>query len=288
MFGFGEERYWRNRKLFKELGGVDVEEPPEDLEQTYEEAVEEVETFTGREFVETPRLRVVSDDSRRDLFEDGVYFPNTNTVVFNEENMNSAEHSQDHEFEPMNVMSRQLESMTPKDVLLEELVHGMQDQQMGVTQYDHGPRETVSGWFESEDKPEQPDFLTEGFADYVTDYLGNKSIELTEASVRVSAAQKQRAEERGLLSKMLDRQSGKLADASLEHTAERYLGHLYFKAIEQEEGVEGVMERAFDNTPGYDDLNEVIETVEYSDIDRDEEVYVFSRDYLWSQKGPSS
>lgn len=288
MFGFGSEEYWRDRKLFQELGGVEFEDPSEELQNSYEEAVEEVETFTGREFDEVPRLKVVSDDSRRDLFEDGVYFPNTNTVVFNDENMKAVDPSRDYDFEPMQVMSDVLAEMTPKDVLLEELVHGMQDQQMGVTRYQHGPREAFNRWLPGGDETEQADFATEGFADYVTDYLGNSSIDMTEASIHIANDQKDQAQSGGIISRFTNRRQAKLADASLDHATERYLGHLYFKAVEQEEGIEEVMDRAFDSTPGYQDLDEVIQTVEDSTVERDEEIYEFARDYVWSQKGPGS
>jgi hypothetical protein len=62
-----------------------VQEPDDEQAVLYEEAVEEVETFMGRDFGEVPEL-LITDESENPDF-DAFYMPYRNKILFNPKNL---------------------------------------------------------------------------------------------------------------------------------------------------------------------------------------------------------
>lgn len=278
--GFLDEDFWQSKTVRDHLEGVRLEEPDEEILEQYQEAVDDIKVFTDTEFEEVPELFVVAEDTPRELYEDGVYFEDANAIVFNPHNLRAVEEemSQETEWEPLKTYQNQIQSLTGKDVLLEELTHGLQDQKTGVTNFEYGAVDNLSRRLSLRKIPEQAEFPTEGFADYVTSYLRNQSIELTESSIHLAVGKKFQEENEGFTG------SSKATDSTLDHVTERYVGHLFYKAVEGQDGIDEVMAEAFDPR-SYDELGEVFDKIEESDVERDEEVYEFSRLYLEDQHG---
>lgn len=278
--GFLDEGFWQSKTVRDHLDGVRLEQPDEEILEDYQEAVEDVEVFTGSEFEEVPELFVIPEDSPRELYEDGVYFEDANAIIFNPRNINAVREQvqPDVDWEPVRNYHEKIQEVNGKDVMREELTHGLQDQKTGVTNFEHSAVDNFSRRLGLRKVPEQPEFPTEGFADYVTSYLGNQSIELTEASVHLAGEKKVQEEK--------NRSGGasEATDSVLNHVTERYVGHLFYKAVEEQEGIDGVMNEAF-NPRGYDDLDEVFRKIEESNIVRDEEVYEFSRLHMEDRYG---
>jgi hypothetical protein len=278
-----DEEYWRGRSLRSNMEGVRLEDPDEELEATYREAVDDIETFTGREFVEVPDLQVVAGDSPRQLFEDGVYFEDSNSIVLDPSNIERDAVSESG-WKPLDFLGEKMSEFEEEDILLEELAHGIQDQHNGVTNYEHGPRENLKRWAGLENGSRQAEFASEGFADYVTGYLGKQNLEITGAAVKVSKMMKDQEEQQGWLTGKL---SGRpeVGGMSLDHTTERYIGNLFYRALEHQEGHEAVMETALDSPPHYGNLGEVFQMIEGADISRDQEIYEFAKQHTKEKYG---
>ena len=260
--------------------GVYLEEPNDHLQNLFEEAVSEVETFTGKEFVEIPEFKVVSEDSTRIPAEEGIYFEDSNSIIYNPQGQTSKSQGlEEGEWEVWNTYLRGVQQIDEKDVILEEVGHALQDQQTEATNFNRSGNYFIKRKLGMESIPDLPEEYTEGFMDFMVSYLGNRELETTQAELMVNANIKlQEDQQKSALSKIMPSQQSDLADRGFNHTLNRYVGHLYFKALSEEEGLDTALETAFDPQK-YVERDQMFETIQSANLDYDETTYRLAKRY---------
>lgn len=108
-----------------------VQEPDDEQAELYEEAVEEVDTFIGRDFEEVPEL-LITDESENPDF-DAFYMPYRNKILFNPKNLEKVRNQEENEDAPeyLKNFREVLTSVDERTAFIEELIHAKQDQEFG-------------------------------------------------------------------------------------------------------------------------------------------------------------
>lgn len=274
------ENLWRKKLLKMNTKGISLEEPGESLQNVFDEAVSDVEIFMDSEFEEVPEFKVVSEESRGNPIWEGIYLNDSNSVIFNPLGALSKSKNLkiDDEYEAWNTYIEGMQSLNEKDVLLEELGHALQDQRTGATNFDRSGSYYIKRKIGLEKIPSYPDVFSEGFMDFVVCYLGNRELETTQAEVLVHADLKYRNEQKGALSKLMPSKQGIIAEKGLDHSIDRYFGHLYYKSLAEEGGIDSVLETAF-NPEMYPNEEEMFEKIQSSKVNFDNETYRIAQGY---------
>lgn len=253
-----------------------IKQPDEKQAELYEEAVKEVETFIGSDFEEIPELMIADEKENPDF--DALYMPYRNKILFNPKNLEKIRNQEENENVPEYLKNFQeaLTSVDERTAFIEELIHAKQDQEFGYNFTDWF-NDQFWGLFGSEKRMAQADYATEGFADFAISFLTDHSLEDSETYLESTIRVTDNVEP-SVLSK-IPLLGSDMIQQGLDHTVQRYIGHLFFRSYNENHSFEETLDLAF-NPPHYEDLPEVFETIEDGTVDYSEDLFGYAENHM--------
>ncbi|EGQ43669.1 MAG: hypothetical protein J07AB43_16600 [Candidatus Nanosalina sp. J07AB43] len=253
-----------------------LQEPDEEQLELYEEAAEEVEIFIGRDFEEVPELFITDESENPDF--DAFYMPYRNKVLFNPKHMEAIRDQEEDKDVPeyLKEFQEASTSIDERAALIEELIHAKQDQEFGYN-FTNWANDQIWGLLGSEKRMAQADYATEGFADFAISFLTDHTLEESETYLE-STIQVAEDGKPSPISKVPFMGSD-IIQKGLDHTVQRYVGHLFYRSFNEEHSLEETLDLAFD-PPHYEDLSEVFQTIEEGTIDYSEDLLEYAENHM--------
>jgi hypothetical protein len=220
---------------------------------------------------------LITDESENPDF-DAFYMPYRNKILFNPKNLERIRNQEQNEDAPeyLKNFREVLTSVDERTAFIEELIHAKQDQEFGYNFTDWA-NDQVWGFFGSEKRMTQADYATEGFADFAISFLTDHSLEDSETYLESTIQAAENAQP-SVLSKIPFIGSD-MIQQGLDHTVQRYIGHLFYRSFNEDHSFEETLDLAF-NPPHYEDLPEVFQTIEEGTVDYSEDLFEYAESYM--------